>query len=436
MKTVIIPFIAAGVLFGSPAAVWAQNRTDGGPDMEDALRRGDRSQVARILDERKSNKVLRDLAQALLDGDETRVADLSERCVNGAFAAKAVPLAIQCNRHLASTYFERGQTAEWAARMQWLRDTGLPALQGRETARMGGPFGELDYKRFAALAKQRETKTAERQSIPVERFPSADSELWNPTIAITVNGTRLLALLDTGTTASLGISPEAARRAKVETLAEGLPIVASGTAPPGSARPLDALAVASDVRIGPLKIEHMGVTVTPALPKGVSAIVGLSLLQRFESALLTDRQIELSFSRDTACRDGVPLTYSSAGKGIGKLLLPMVLNGRPQPAVLDTGLQGMFAAMDPLATELGAGRLPKKEYPIRIAEGWVKRTGAETQLTATLAGKRLVDPTARLFPSARAEPALYTGASLLDSNDLLLDFSGAKACLLDKPKSG
>lgn len=401
--------------------------------VEQALRTGDRAQVTAVLRAAGSNPTMFSLAEALLDGDAERVLDLAAACVEGAFAAGAVPAAVHCNHILAGTYFRQGNFPAWATRMRWFQETGLPALQthaGRTgTGRLGGPFDELDYARLEA-GPRLAVELGDGQVLLPDLTPGKPSD-WNPSITLRINGKDVSALVDTGAQVPLVLSQAAALRLGVTELARDLPLLGSSLTGMDPAR-RDRLAVADAVEIGPLTLRHQGLVVSGGDELGeVQAVVGLPVLQRFHAIRLQRRGLTVSGQAIPGCEaGGTRYSFAADEKGSSKLLLPATWQDRELLAVLDTGMMGALTATGTLASELGANTLPSAPVRVRSAGGAAMLQAAELDWSIQVAGQPVRDGASRLFSALRGDHSLWLGASLLDQRQVVLDFVRHRVCLL------
>jgi len=247
-----------------------------------------------------------------------------------------------------------------------------------------------------------------------------------PFVNLTVNGHTVSALLDTGSSVSLAISPEDAQKFGISHITPGwIKLDHLGTMESAS------LGNADTVSLGGERFKHLPVVVTPGAPMPV---IGANLLRQLGSYKLSSTQLTVLPQLPASC--AVPITVSSAISGpLSYLIYPIDLDGQPQQAIFDTGMAmplfGMARNFEALANAPGA-----QTKVVSFLIGGEPRTTPYVQRSAQLTLDR---QTLKIdYPTfdGRNEAFSYGLAShILDHFDFYADFNNGRMCFVADKKS-
>lgn len=265
---------------------------------------------------------------------------------------------LECETFLREATYALGDAHDFFAEFAWQRQHPLAPTGGAQVRdTMKEPFPNVDVARLANSLPLFSTGFAATTS-PVLRYinsPSATpgtteaggaavgggvlpAGFW-PEVAVTINGHRVDALVDTGTRTALVISSHEAAMLGLRRLVRGLPgYRLVGQRPPASAQM--GLDFVRSLVFGSLHVQNLMAVVAPKSDqpgfRQANVVVGLPVLAQFSNVTFT-RTGMIFNTLSATCSAQFPLTAAAPAGDAALLVFPASVEGKPVGAMIDTG---------------------------------------------------------------------------------------------------
>lgn len=295
----------------------------------------------------------------------------------------------ECEAFLREATYALGDAHDFFAELAWQRKHPLLPTDGAKGSdTIKEPFANVDLARLAASLPPFST-AFEATTSPVVRYTSSSSAkpgtsqagggsagggvlpagFW-PKVAVTINGHRVDALVDTGTRTALVISSHEAAMLGLRPLVRGLPgYRLVGQRPPASAQV--ALDFVRSLVFGTLHVQNLMAVVAPKSDqfgfRQADVVVGLPVLAQFNNVTFTRAGMVFG-APPVTCSAQFPLTAAAPAGDAALLVFPASVDGKPVGAMIDTGSTVELLVGNSLVPGRARSQLPRYFDP-RDAEG-------------------------------------------------------------------